>query len=516
MENNTPVGQWLHDDIHVWPIARHYLFKHALARYAHGFLPPPTIRSYARLFHWRSRIPNLLTVDRDLLLKSDGGGSGAILLVGNHAGVTRIGGSAFQHHLDPYRIAAAGLGIDTTMLLAGESNRAIAGRYRLDAPTYSLRSLYRHLALRGSFVPVTRMLAPELGRLVEQVAASIGTRPSDLAHHIDIAVCLTAGAAPLFQRYLEMRRTRAVLVYNFASFVGWSLAHACRRLAIPMADVQHGVQGAFNGSYLVPAAPPGGWNVMPPGAIVWSEGDRARFERSEPGGMQSAGRAIVAGPGSLMLLKSILQASPPSRFRPMLAAVASALKVEMMTAFGTLDRLQRPRILFAAQTAPVARLIGELARTGSFSLLYRVHPVMLAKGRVQQTDHAATNALMAFATRTPLPVLLAGVDGLVTEHSAAFLDAARLGVPSLLISELARLIAADYEDEYTGLLHFVDNDPTAIAARLACVEANAQPASERLQSALAGLPNPGDVLAGLLERQRTADASSRKVNDEAT
>lgn len=496
-EQQLPVADWLHGGVHVWPIARHYLFKHALLRYARGFTSVDSVKTYARLFEWRRRIPAILAPKSDFLLDlEDGGGRNGLLLVGNNTGVTRIGGGSFQHHLDPYRLAAGELGVDTTMLLSGLSDKGIGASYGLTGRTRSLKPLYRHLALRGRFVAVCDSAVPELGRIVRQVAQVIGMRGTDLAHHIDIAVSLTANAAPLFARYLETRRTRGVLAYNYASFVGWSLAHACRALTIPMADVQHGVQGRFNGSYLVPCGPRGGWNVMPPRAVVWGEGDKMRFERSEPGY-----RATVAGPSSLVLLKYLLDSPASGPDREKLAAVRSALQRESREAWQALSRIKAPKIVFASQSMGDVEFGSVLARQDAFRLLYRVHPVQYAKNQGQGTEAAGPADVVKLATLTPLPILLAGVDGLVTGHSATFLEAARLNVPSIMMSELARLLAVDYGEEYAGTLHFSDRDAAKIAALVSGMTPNAVSGEERFANALAQLPRSVDVLGDLLGKR---------------
>lgn len=493
-EQQLPVAEWLHGGVHVWPIARHYLFKHALLRYARGFTSVDSVKTYARLFEWRRRVPAIFSPKADFLTDlEDSGGRDALLLVGNNTGVTRIGGGSFQHHLDPYRLAAGELGADTTMLLSGLSDQGIAASYGLTGRTRSLKPLYRHLALRGHFVAVCDTAIPELGRIVRQVAHVIGMRGTDLAHHIDIAVSLTANAAPLFARYLEARRTRGVLAYNYASFVGWSLAHACRSLSIPMADVQHGVQGRFNGSYLVPGGPRGGWNVTPPRAIVWGDGDKSRFERSEAGY-----RAIVAGPSSLVLLKYLFDGAATGPDREKITAVRDALQRDARAAWQALSRIKAPKIVFASQSMGDLEFGSVLARQEAFRLLYRVHPVQYAKNKGQGTEAVGPADVVKLATLTPLPVLLAGVDGLVTGHSATFLEAARLNVPSIMMSELARLLAVDYGEEYAGTLHFAERDAAKIAALVSAMTPNAVSGEERFANALAQLPRSVDVLKALI------------------
>ena len=55
------------------------------------------------------------------------------------------------------------------------------------------------------------------------------------------------------------------------------------RIYIPFVDIQHGIQGRFQGSYYWKCTPAGDWSTVPPHLLCWTESDKALFKSGHRG-----------------------------------------------------------------------------------------------------------------------------------------------------------------------------------------------------------------------------------------
>lgn len=221
-----------------------------------------------------------------------------------------------------------------------------------------------------------------------------------------------------FADQLEIRRPRLVAVVTYYSMQGLALLHAAHQAGIPTVDLQHGLQGPGHPMYSAWLGEPHeGWSCLPSAFWVWTESE-ARHLESWSGGR----RRVVVG-GNLRTLKlRDEQVEVQARLHDLRRRVG----VRRTTLLVTLHPEH-----FGDWNQRVLALIQRGSPTGPFWLV-RLHPSALGEvGRYERLLQAAP-AEVRLASELPLGDVLGLCDGHVTVTSTVAIDAAILGVPSLV------------------------------------------------------------------------------------
>jgi hypothetical protein len=246
------------------------------------------------------------------------------------------------------------------------------------------------------------------------------------SHQVHAAGLLWHWAA-LFTRYLKSSGARLALTTYYYSMEGMALCLAARRLGIPCADVQHGVQGRCHFAYGPwQCAPAGGYNTLP--TVFWCWDVESASQINEWAGAQGA-RALVGGNPWQALWED---ADTPVAQRE-LKRIDSALAAHP----------GRRHILLSLQwDAGLTPGLRELlaASPAGWHWWVRPHPVQAggrAAVRAALEQCAPGRFELDLAADAPLPLLLMRLDAHVTRSSTVVREAAQAGLRSVVLDPAA-------------------------------------------------------------------------------
>jgi hypothetical protein len=272
------------------------------------------------------------------------------------------------------------------------------------------RQVMRHAGeLSGITLPAPRQLMQSLSRL------------RTLAHYFETALCAV--------------RPRAVFVVCYYAPEMRALTLACRRLGIPVLDLQHGKQGRFHHAYTHwQQVPKGGWQLLPDVFCVWGEESRTNIVSHLPE-RESHHQAVVVG----NLWMALWNGEDHPVLDPEHEAFLRRLSRFRRTVLVTLQPLNEPlpdTLLDAMTRAPA-----------DWMWLVRMHPNMRASTGIlsERLERVAAGRFeMTLATAMPLYALLRHAGHHVTGWSSVAYEALSFGVPTTLIHPTARQLYPDY------------------------------------------------------------------------
>jgi hypothetical protein len=450
LEAAAPVADWRYRGLRIWPLARF-----ALRRVLVGDAPAPP-REVARrparrrltgAFGFLAGGARAALGAAWTLRAAVVGGRHRALAIGDGVSLVRIGGEIWDRFCDP---------IADLYAEAGESCRTLERRARADRPrrraaldVSPIARFALHAAVAAerdggrAILPGREILTEMLADRPEAVAELDPLRLARGARAIQIAA---AGLAPIFAR----ARPAHVFVVDFYNTAGFAAILAARAAGAVPVDVQHGVIGRFNDAYAGwTRVPADGFDLLPEMFWTWNAADTESIEEWSRG-CAHAHRARALGNPYLWLWAKDGAGVCAAGSAPAFAARAEK---EILV---TLQPLAR----FAPFYARLARAI--LTGPSSWRWLIRRHPTAAPDPDNPLETLSAPNVERARADALPLPVLLRHADAHVTAGSAATLEAAAFGVPTLIG-------LADTYAEYgvlhgTPLLTLVADDADPIAA----------------------------------------------------
>lgn len=477
-ETRHRTEEWRFEDLHLWPIAK-YLSVTTLYRSDRD--PRGLARTLAKFELYstfrRWLAPLRRAVAADVLPGTESEGTSVFL--GNATTLREMGGLRVQLNYDYLRTALEARGQQTRSLIAGMSDTELG-----EAP-----NLYPHASLGRAMESIRGNASvraifddqPGIGELLEFLGDLVRIRRRrGLLAYLNVQASRVLEAAALWEARFRGSRPVAAYCYNYGGPFGWGLALACRRLAIPCYEIQHGVQGPFHGAYHWTRTPAEGWTCVPPGRLVWSS--------VEPRFVEAASVAHVTGPGSLQTIAMILNArtGPLEQLRVRMIGDAAPLWRE-------LSARSRPRVLFCAQNPGDVDLLARLASDRTHDYFFRAHPRHLLQPSADRSE--LLSASMADAcTRLPLPLVMAGVDAIVSHYSSTFIEGRYFGLPCVALSDYVRTLQHSY-----GRDDLVASSIDRCAADLSALELRPASASpeERLERMSTALPDLDRVVESL-------------------
>ncbi|WP_136634294.1 hypothetical protein [Pseudooceanicola onchidii] len=237
----------------------------------------------------------------------------------------------------------------------------------------------------------------------------------------------------------------AIAVTWYAT-TGMAFTSAAQRQGIPVADLQHGVQGAHHCMYGEWPSATSESSLIPSAFMTWSEAEHSNLSNW----IGARRRSYVSGIPWMHMDEDLLGTSPEF--------------LALKKAAG-----ERPIILVTLQPEPSALLskvedLLALPGADRFSWAVRCHP-----GHVDQVDEIArrfaghANVLPVHAASlAPLSLVLKLSTVHVTEFSSVVIEAAGVGIPSVLTTGYG---VSHYEHLSDGMTS-VETEPSSILAAL--------------------------------------------------
>jgi hypothetical protein len=409
--------RWTEDDVHWWPLYRTEIYRLLFAAQAGPASPRP--RPGVRLgpalrASTREDVP---TPPHAVWLVSDGL-SYAPLEAGLQ--VERFCGPLWQ------RCARAGI---PALVVDRASPAPIAMREpaRWCAPSTRRAKLLGTLRARLPAQP----RHTHLTGLMRSAASAAGLPAPGLdAHRMQAMAHATLRLADRVERRLRDERVRAVFIVSYYDVAGYAFTLAAARAGVPSVDVQHGVAGRYHMAY--DRWPSRHWRLLPRWFWTWTDSDAAVIAAWAPAGAHRALRGghpfLDAWREGQLTLASDLQ----PRLEALLARSGACTRI--------LVTLQ-PQLVHAQALEP---LLQAMARCRNAFWWLRLHPMGLGdrdalEGLLSSMGIAAFD--IDVATALPLPALLPLAHLHATHSSSTFIEAATLGVVSVLWSEYGAELA---------------------------------------------------------------------------
>ncbi|WP_299667923.1 hypothetical protein [uncultured Ruegeria sp.] len=435
-ESQDIVTNWRHRGFHIWPIVKYVIVKQMIFAMNCNFAPSDRFKRY-RNFSKRLRLNrNLLGSYKKQPVCSVSVDALPIELSQNHDYWCFGSGSGFcnlneekvsQHH-HALRVALMEKGHLTLGLYSGFDPKTLPAQSDY-GPNASLDSFIKSVTKTARVPKLTQSFLRKHFESLETVIALTGHQEAEICAYADVIVGRLDYTISCFSKLFQTTQPKAIFTSNFASFYGWALAHVSKQYGIRYVDIQHGLEGRFNGSYYFGGTPKQDWSVLPTAHLCWSESDVETFTHQHP-----ERRAAVVGPTWDQFAK----------FMPkLIESTGKALSAHQ-------DRA-RPLVLFAGQQVDDILVAKQLNDAG-LNILFRSHPLRKEETEllVDSSELEALGCELAF--ETPLPTLLEEVDGVVTGYSAVILEACLKGVSVLATGSYASLLEQDYAREINGLL----------------------------------------------------------------
>jgi len=412
-EARFPVHDWTVAGVHAWPLLR--------MRYGFGLIegqdPGAAVRASRALNVLRGPARRFLARMQDHTRNASLDAPAEIVLLSDGISYANVGGVWVEKFCDP--------------LIREFEQRHL--RCVLLSPLHAYRVPRR---------TPSHFIQPELDRMtIRALAAALP--PGDLEEYASferwarshghpaptaqwlrqtcLRVHLMAGS---FRRILERTGSALGLVVNYYSLIGMAFVLACRKAGLPVADIQHGVGGELHFAYgrwvRVPA---GGFNLLPTHFWCWDQDDAAAINTW---GAATGHRALVGG--NLWLTHWLDTAAPYVKEAKDRVDAIRSRHPDSLHALMTLQ--------FPVESEPTRALLTTL-RAASPDVFWwiRLHPGLLAeRSRVEAMLGTHEHVELQAATDLALPALLRHMDVHVTHSSSTVLEAAALGVPSVITS----------------------------------------------------------------------------------
>ena len=294
--------------------------------------------------------------------------------------------------------------------------------YRI--PRYSPSEFIQCELDRIAFSAMTRLPEPDLPGFAEFREWFQATGMSAPAMSWLRQTCLRVHRmSEYFSEILRRTGCALALVVNYYSPTGMAFVLACRQRGIPVVDIQHGVAGDLHFAYgRWGRVPPQGFRLLPTHFWCWQRTDADDVNRWAA----DCGQRVILG-GNPWLQE---WNGDESRWVRETDQAILSIKRHHPNAVHALVTLQSR--IGNDQTPHTLAMLRQ-AGSGVFWWI-RLHPAQLAE-RHRIARHLGTlPAEVDQATDLPLPALLRQMDVHVTHSSSSVLEAAAMGIPSIVTS----------------------------------------------------------------------------------
>ncbi len=435
IEAEFPVETWVIDGLHVWPLVRYDVMtrnREMFTRLEASSTPK------SRLERLRRSAPVTMAEDalRGLRARRQDETSNAeakasspvdVLLYSDGISFVQLDGIWVDRFLDPLTDVLRERGL-SSLMVTPKSTYFVPRR----TPSLFIQPQLDAVTLRSNVVARLRRgrHVAKLDRF-EEARAAIRRRKDSLVVADEAQLARVVVYVHEYARYFErlLRTTKARLAFNVCYYGGerFAMQLACRKLGITSIDVQHGGAGDAHWAYRRwVRVPPGGYALLPDVFWCWSDLEHADIlswsERL--GGLH---RPIVGGN---LFMDTWQQDDVPyvQRYLERVRAVRSQ-HPEHRHVLVTMSGLETDE-----QLTSLAKAIA--ASADHWFWWVRCHPTRLEKRAAVEAALRAAGAsrvAVSEATEMPLYALLRCVDAHVTEYSSTVIEAAKFGVPSVMI-----------------------------------------------------------------------------------
>ncbi len=423
IEQYLPVTEWSVDGIPAWPVLRNLL---AFRLYTSEFNSDNQIAKYTGA----GRVRQVLrSVARSVAIKLGDsarnasipmGGVDVLFLSISSTRFFKVDGEWYNPYVDSFAKHLQDHGLTALDL---ETTQDGEYRYPRFGPSILIQNkLFRVAASARAFRRLGEEKLPGFDEFAARYRDCFNADPCYLRGYLRARMRQTLGFREYFRSVLERARPGAVLVTGYGSTETMALIAACWERRIPSYDIQHGVQGEHHFSYRTWKLPKEGYTLLPSHFWCWDDNAAASINRwaSASGGRHVAFKGgnpcleIFTKDGASLSerLAEKHPSSPPRRNILYTLQAAYALP---------------PFVLDTIRRSPP-----------EWTWWLRVHPQYWETRepiRRSLEGQGIRNFIIDDASDNPLASVLSLMDVHATEFSSSVLEAAEIGVPSVVLSE---------------------------------------------------------------------------------
>lgn len=452
--------EWSYCGLDIWPVVRTQILSRARSVAESGWHNELYSRSSAGSLgawpntgHARQRVAHALADLPSFAWPSlpDHSSGEYILCLGDGADLRQVGGAFFHFRLDPLRSALALAGHSSTTLLTGLSDeharvvRAGARNVRgIERQYRAVRGLSRGMPSVGlSGYAGFAAWWNKLRYIFD------GHIPISI-ERLETAIRVSASSGYWFYENFTRSRPSAVLLAIRHNPIAFGASWACRRLGVPVADIQHAATNRRDYAYSWPNSPASGFNTLPTIVFPWST-----EEVGDIRGIAQAWKPRLFPVGNCNRLFEELIATRNTVATVLPRQTVLAAKRELKMKRDDILRLKRRvpgdrDILIALDRREQAGWLPRLKALtpANWRIWVRVHPSDFEANDAFDASLAGISdhrTFVAVPSSVPLPVILREVDIVLTKHPSIAFDAKAYGVPTIAYSKAARIHYGDPE-----------------------------------------------------------------------
>lgn len=420
-ENRFPVSEWTMDGIRIWPLIRLEITSKNDIGWTKVAYPSSMARHAARTKKILSETRGLLaalTLDYRKKVNLPAEVDGVFLSDGVSFQLLR--GRWYEKFCDPFITEFNKRGLRTMLLTPGYANHL-----KRHTPSIFLQPQLELARLRSLFS--FRNPPAHLPGHREWEAFVAGLENDFLFPQmkaISRQVAIIKAWAETYKKIMLFSKPKIGMLVNYYNMSGMAFILACKELGIVSAEIQHGFQGEMNVAYgRFDNVPPDGYELLPNVFWVWGERE-ARTIRHWSGACGGAHRVLVGG--NLFLKQwSESENALTREYASDIAKISSPGFKHVVYTLGSES---------AEEVKGIAAAI-RISYAKGFRWWVRLHPGFLSRSD-EIADSFKRQGIVGInlnaASKLPLYALLLHADAHLTKYSSTVIEAAALGVPSVL------------------------------------------------------------------------------------
>ena len=461
IEKTFPVDTWIVNNYHLWPLLRieigSYLGQSYLHKDAENTYKTPTLltasfkfikkffKGYKEIYYsqWKDRQATDKITPRDIMYMTDG------------CGYMKIADIYYERYYDALntffkvkRLSALRLDMNH-MYVAPRLSPSIYVQTRLEF--HIIKNVIYNIFLKPQ---VDFSHLPQFSEFLAFCAAeninSLSFNPSNLKKRLRKLDTIKSYFKPI----IEKVQPKLMFITGFNNDYGLAVINLCREKNIKTFDVQHGFQDALHPSYgHWNRVPKGGYNVLPDYFWCWSDSEAQTI--NEWSHALNIHKPLAGGNLLLELLSD-----PSSVFVKNLDKKFADILDNSKT-----HKKDKINILFTLQWDTVddhnmMSLYNAMKKSGDkYNWWIRLHPVMRhQREMIRQLfiKNNVGNFELDFSSDLPLYIVLKKTQLHITCSSAVIIEAAQLGIYSIMTNPYGEPLFEDYIDKgivkkaYTG------------------------------------------------------------------
>lgn len=444
IEERFPVEQWMVDDLHIWPIVRLDL------TFSLHYSEFENLRTD---INWRFKLRHALnilvgipryTFSRILDYKNNASPNFAVgaIFLGDGVSRVKLKDSWYEKFCDPFIDYFKAKKINS--LLMEPLHRFIVPRY---SPSMFIQPYLDHINIKTVFSSeqkVEKVELPQYDKFTKFIISKDLNIPIPTLERLMQIVLIIKAYSLFFKKIFMKTKPRLGFVVSYHNPLGLAFNLACRELGIPSVDIQHGVEGEYNGAYgHWTKVPPKGYSLLPSIFWCWSDTEAKDIEKWS----KKVRKWHKPLPGGNLFLNFWRQDSNDLvvYYEELIKRRKRAVNILLTT-----SSLEPHMNIFVDKMVRVIKNADP-----NWGWWIRLHPVALnRKESVRQklALHNITNFELDDVADLPLYAVMRHMDVHVTYASATVIEAEAFGVPSVIISKDGREYFAKQIKEGSAVL----------------------------------------------------------------